>query len=72
MSTIPAALDPTLDKETVLKLRTIGVEYLSTHWSSYWQEWEHHVLVSTPSSRHVVVKNDQGIRALLEQHHDRA
>jgi hypothetical protein len=58
---------PDLDKATVLKLRTIGVEYLSTHWSSFFQEWVHHVMVSTPSSRHMVIKTDEGIAALLRE-----
>lgn len=66
---IPPALDPSLDTETVRQLRTIGVEYLGTHWSSYWQEWLHHVELATPSGRHrhVLTKTDEGIAALLAQ-----
>jgi hypothetical protein len=68
MPTIPAALDPTLDKATVLQLRTIGVEYLSTHYSRYWREWEHRIVVTTERGhRHTLIKNDQGIAALLGQ-----
>jgi hypothetical protein len=60
-------LDPTLDQATVRQLKTIGVEYLSTHWSSYWQEWQHRIVVTTVSGRHrhTLTKNDQGIAALL-------
>jgi hypothetical protein len=66
MAAISTALDPSLDKATVLQLRTIGVEYLSTHWSSYWQEWQHHIVVTTPRGhRHTLIKNDHGIAALL-------
>lgn len=65
---IPATLDPSLDRATVLQLRTCGVEYLSTHWSSYWQEWQHRVIVTTERDhRHTLIKNDQGVMALLEK-----
>jgi hypothetical protein len=68
MAAISTALDPSLDKATVLQLRTIGVEYLSTHWSSYWQEWQHRIVVTTERGhRRTLVKNDQGIAALLER-----
>jgi hypothetical protein len=65
-ATILATLDPTLDKATVLQLRTIGVDYLSTHWSSYWNAWEHRIIVTTERGhRHMLMKNDQGIAALM-------
>ena len=68
MPTIPATLDPTLDKATVLHLRTIGVEYVSTHWSAYWGEWQHRIVVTTARGHaHPLIKNDQGIAALLEK-----
>lgn len=68
MSPIPTVLDPRPDRTTVLQLRTVGVEYLSTHWSNYWREWEHHVIVTTARGhRHTLIKNDQGIAALLEE-----
>jgi hypothetical protein len=61
-------LSPTLDKATVLQLRTIGVTYLSTHWSSYWKEWEHRIIVTTERGhQHTLTKNDQGIAALLRK-----
>lgn len=67
MNRIPSDLNPALDKMTVLRLRTMGVEYLSTHWSSYWKEWQHHIVVTTERGhRHQLVKNDQGIAALLK------
>ena len=62
-----SSTNPDLDKATVLKLRTIGVEYLGTHWHARWQLWVHHVMVSTPSSRHMVIKTDEGIAALLRE-----
>lgn len=64
-----ATLDPSLDQATVRQLRTIGVEYLSTHWSSYHQEWQHRIVVTTASGRHrhTLTKNDRGIAALLEK-----
>lgn len=66
MRTIPATLDPTLDKATVLRLRTSGVQYVSTHWSRYWNEWEHRIIITTERGhRHTLIKNDQGIAALL-------
>lgn len=67
MATIPSDLNPALDKATVLRLRTIGVEYISTHYSSYWKEWQHRIVVTTTSGRHrhTLTKNDQGIAALL-------
>jgi hypothetical protein len=66
MAAIPAALDPALDKATVLRLRTIGVEYVSTHWSTYWNEWQHHIVITTKRGhRHTLIKNDHGVAALL-------
>ena len=68
MPTIPAALDPTPSKATVLQLRTCGVEYVSTHYSHYWGEWQHRVIVTTARGyRHPLIKNGQGIAALLKE-----
>lgn len=65
---ISVELAPALDKATVRVLRTIGVKYLSTHWSGYWQEWQHRIVITTERGhRHTLTKNDQGIAALLEK-----
>jgi len=61
-------ISPDLDRATVLQLRTIGVAYVSTHWSRYWNEWEHRIIVTTARGhQHTLIKNDQGIAALLER-----
>ncbi|HSH79850.1 MAG TPA: hypothetical protein VLA19_15095 [Herpetosiphonaceae bacterium] len=65
---VPPATPPTsagLDRATVLRLKAAGIGYHGTRWSPYWQTWLHAVEVSTPASRHIVMKTDQGITALL-------
>jgi hypothetical protein len=64
---VPRTTGPALDPQIIKALRAKHVEYMWTRWSSYWQEWEHHVMLRTQSSRHMVVKTDEGIAALLRE-----
>lgn len=69
IDTQPRKTEAALDRATVLQLRTIGVDYVSTHYSRYWNEWEHRIIVTTARGhRHTLIKNDQGIAALLKEH----
>ena len=68
MVRIPAPLNPAPSVAVVLQLRTIGVEYRSTHYSIYWKEWQHHIVITTERGhQRTLIKNDQGIAALLER-----
>jgi hypothetical protein len=65
---VPHTTGPALDRRVIEALRNINVEYLWTSWSHYYQEWHHHLVVSTRASRHIVIKTDEGVAALLREH----
>lgn len=58
---------PSLDPATVRALKQRGVHYQRTTWSAHFQEWQHHVLVCPRHEQHELVKNDEGIAALLAE-----
>lgn len=65
---VPTASRPTspaLDTATVQALAARDVVYRYTRWNAWFAQWEHCLIVRTPSSRHEVRKTDAGVAAIL-------